>query len=124
MGQFLAMVIFFGPIFYIVFLPVMATVNNAKSFYVNSQALTAIEQAKIKGYLTTTDLTTIQDQTAQGLGYPTSLVSVSGTTTPQTRGNTLYLTIQVPSELSFVNLNLPNNITIGASETAASEALQ
>lgn len=105
--------------------PIKSDVVNAKAEFIQNEVQTAIQQAKIKGYFSGADLQSIQLDVANHLGYPTSDVAVSGTTTPQTRGQEIALHITIPTTLNFMHFSWINDemdITRGA--TAESELLQ
>ncbi|MCL6599572.1 MAG: hypothetical protein K6T81_12645 [Alicyclobacillus macrosporangiidus] len=104
--------------------PYMDVINGARLQYLQSVVHTAISEAKIKGYFTSTDLQTIQQNVAQALGYPTGNVFVSGTTTPTTRGTPIELTVSVPTRINLFSLSpSTNHAMLTAHESADSEAL-
>ncbi|SFV03713.1 hypothetical protein [Alicyclobacillus macrosporangiidus] len=111
--------------FYFAYQPLMDQLNEARGMLLETEVHVALEQAKIKGYFTEADLENIQNTVAQHLGYPPSWVYVQGTTTPQTRGSLITLSISVPTKLTFLHLTPDSNtITLSRSATAMSEALQ
>lgn len=111
--------------FYFLFQPQMDQINSDRGLLIENVVHSALQQAALKGYFSSTDLQTIQNAVGTDLGYPTSDVQVTGTTTPQTRGNFIELSISVPTSIDLINLNGSNNKTlITRTEYAASDALQ
>lgn len=105
--------------------PYMDEINGIREQYIQTVATTAISEAKIKGYFTSSDLTTIQSDVANELGYPTSQVVVTGTTTPMNRGQAIQLSISLPSRISlFGPSSSTNQVVLQANVSADSEALQ
>ena len=104
--------------------PYMDVVNGARTQYIQAVVNTAISEAKIKGYFSSTDLTTIQTNVSQALGYPTGDVMVTGTTTFMARGTPIQLTVEIPTTISMFTMSpSSNSAVLRASETADSEAL-
>ena len=104
--------------------PYMDVVNGARTQYIQAVVNTAISEAKIKGYFSSTDLTTIQTNISQALGYPTGDVMVTGTTTFMARGTPIQLTVEIPTTISMFTMSpSSNSAVLRASETADSEAL-
>ncbi|KPV42690.1 hypothetical protein [Alicyclobacillus ferrooxydans] len=105
--------------------PFQDELNANKSLLIQNIVHNSLSQASVTtGYFTTSDLLSIQAEVANDLGYPTSEVTVIGTTTPQTRGGLLSLTISVPTSLTFVHIPSTEVVPITQSETAMSEVLQ
>ena len=105
--------------------PYMDVINGARIQVLQADVNTAISEAKIKGYFTSSDLQTIQDTVAQSLGYPTQDVVVTGTTTPTTRGNPMSLSVSVPTHINLFSMNPSTNTAVLTGRaTAGSEALQ
>lgn len=104
--------------------PEMDQVNEARSLYLENVVHTSLAYAQIKGYFSTTDIQSLQNQIANALGYPVSEVNISATETPQTRGTPITLTVSIPTRIAFFNLvPTTNHATITRSETASSEAI-
>ena len=104
--------------------PYMDAINGARLQYLQTTVYTALSEAKIKGYFTSADLQTIQLNIATTLGYPSGDVTVTGTTTPTTRGEPVALTVSIPSHLNLFSMSPSSNtVQLTASETADSEAL-
>ncbi|MCF8568144.1 hypothetical protein LLE49_25805 [Alicyclobacillus tolerans] len=104
--------------------PDMDQVNEARSLYLENVVHTSLAYAQIKGYFSSTDIQSLQNQVANALGYPAGDVTVTATETLQTRGEPITLTISIPTRLAFFNLvPATNHATITRSETAASEAI-
>ncbi|MCL6441882.1 MAG: hypothetical protein K6T83_00205 [Alicyclobacillus sp.] len=105
--------------------PYMDAINGARLQYLQTAVNTAISEAKIKGYFTSTDLQNIKSDVAQTLGYPTQDVVVSGTTTPMTRGEPIELSVSIPTHINLFSLSpAANEAILTAHESADSEALQ
>lgn len=104
--------------------PYMDVINGARLQYIQSVVNTALSEAKIKGYFSTTDLQAIQSSVAQTLGYPTGDVTVTGTTTYTVRGTPILLTVEVPTTINMFTMSpSTNSAVLRSSETADSEAL-
>ncbi|WP_436664454.1 hypothetical protein ACOALA_20705 (plasmid) [Alicyclobacillus acidoterrestris] len=104
--------------------PYMDEINGVREQYLQTVVNTALSEAKIKGYFTSSDLTTIQSDVAQHLGYPSGDVEVTGTTTPMSRGEELDLSVSIPSQISLFTLApSTNQVTLRATGSADSEAI-
>jgi hypothetical protein len=111
-------------LFNVTYQPVMDQVNEAKDMYLQNTVQTALQEAAVKGYFTPVDLSTLQSDVANGLGYPVSEVFVQGTTLLTPRGEPLSLKISIPTQLTFLNLGGgDNHMELTAQATAMSEAL-
>ncbi|MFD1674147.1 hypothetical protein [Alicyclobacillus fodiniaquatilis] len=124
MRSVIIMILLLPLFYYFGYQPDMDQVNEARSLYLENVVHTALTQAQIKGYFSTTDLQTIQDNVASALGYPTNEVYINGTTTQQTRGVQITLTLSIPTQIAFFNMSpATNHATITRSESATSEAI-
>lgn len=104
--------------------PYMDEINGVREQYIQTVANTAISEAKIKGYFTSSDLTNIQDTVADHLGYPAQEITVSGTTILMTRGEPINLSISLPSIVNLFSVSpSTNHVTLAANASADSEAL-
>lgn len=104
--------------------PYMDVINGARLQYIQSVVNTALSEAKIKGYFSTTDLQTIQSDVADTLGYPAGDVTVTGTTTYTTRGTPIQLAVQIPTTINMFTMSpSTNSAVLRSSQTADSEAL-
>ena len=104
--------------------PYMDAINGARLQYLQATVNTALSESKIKGYFSSSDLQTIQDNVATTLGYPTDEVLVSGTTTPTDRGQPIELSVSIPSTINlFTIAPSANGTMLTSSETADSEAI-
>ncbi|GMA65655.1 hypothetical protein NZD89_28015 (plasmid) [Alicyclobacillus fastidiosus] len=104
--------------------PYMDEINGVREQYLQTVASTAISEAKIKGYFTSSDLSNIQSNVAEHLGFSVGEVTINGTTTPMTRGEELDLSISVPSHINLFSLSpSTNQVTLKATASADSEAI-
>lgn len=104
--------------------PYMDAINGARLQYIQAEANTAIDEGKIKGYFSSSDLQTITQDVSSVLGYPVADVSVSGTQAPQTFGNPVWIKISIPTHLNMFSMaSSTNTTTLVGSAVANSEAL-
>jgi len=108
---------------YFAFQPLASHLTAEKSLVIDTYQQDALAEAKIKGYFTATDLQKIQQQIAMALSYSTTNVTVSGTTTPTPRGQLISLTVEAPAYFTFYTVTGNNQVLLGGTKTAASEAL-
>lgn len=108
---------------YFGFLPLGTRVVAYKHDVIDNIGYTAVQEAKMKGYFSQADISSIKQTVANAIGYPVSDVNVQATTTFTPYNATMIINISIPTHLSLISLGNNTTTTITAGHSARSEAL-